>query len=120
MRVIRARVLAFGRLCWGHWKRDVRKWLERGDVRVRRHAPVLSACRCRNMLAVYPALWTFARVAGVEPTNNHAERTLRRAVMWRKVSLGNHSEAGCRFVERILTVVQTLRMQQRPVLDYLR
>ena len=75
---------------------------------------------CRNVLAVYPALWTFARIEGVEPTNNHAERTLRRAVIWRKVSFGNHSAAGCRFAERILTVVQTLRLQQRPVLDYLR
>ena len=75
---------------------------------------------CRNILAIYPALWTFARIEGVEPTNNHAERTLRRAVIWRKVSFGNHSEAGCRFTERILTVVQTLRMQHRPVLDHLR
>ena len=82
------------------------------DVRVRRF--------CRNVLAIDPALWTFARVEGVEPTNNHAERTLRRAVIWRKVSFGNHSDAGCRFTERILTVVQTLRMQHRPVLDYLR
>ena len=82
------------------------------DVRVRRF--------CRKVLAVYPALWTFARVEEVELTNNHAERTLRRAVIWRKVSFGNHSEAGCRFVERILTVVQTLRMQERSVLDYLR
>jgi len=95
---------------------ELRAALETGasgdDVRVRRF--------CRNVLAVYPALWTFARVEGVEPTNNHAERTLRRAVIWRKVSFGNHSDAGCRFTERILTVVQTLRMQQRPVLDYLR
>lgn len=109
---------------------ELRAALETGascaDVRVRRF--------CRNVLAVYPALWTFARVEGVEPTNNHAERTLRRAVIlrssgqaWRKVILrssgqgfGNHSDAGCRFVERILTVVQTLRLQHRPVLDYLR
>jgi transposase len=95
---------------------ELRAALETGascdDVRVRRF--------CRNVLGVYPALWTFARVEGVEPTNNHAERTLRRAVIWRKVSFGNHSDAGCRFTERILSVVQTLRMQQRPVLDYLR
>ena len=74
---------------------------------------------CRNILEVYPALWTFARVEGVEPTNNHAERTLRLAVIWRKISFGNHSQAGCRFTERILTVVQTLRLQQRSVMDYL-
>ena len=36
---------------------------------------------CHNILDVYPALWTFARADGVEPTNNHAERTLRLAVM---------------------------------------
>jgi len=75
---------------------------------------------CRNLLDVYPALWTFARVEGVEPTNNLAERTLRPAVLWRKISFGNHSEAGCRFVERILTTVQTLRLQKRHVLAYLR
>lgn len=75
---------------------------------------------CRNLLAVYPALWTFARVEGVEPTNNVAERTLRLAVIWRKISFGNHSAGGCRFAERILTTVQTLRLQGRHVLNYLR
>jgi transposase len=74
---------------------------------------------CQNILTVYPAMWTFARVEGVEPTNNHAERTLRLAVIWRKISFGNHSEGGCRFAERILTVVQTLRLQNRNVMNYL-
>ncbi len=83
--------------------------------------PVPKAARfCRNLLEVYPAVWTFARVEGVEPTNNRAERTLRPAVLWRKISFGNHSEAGCRFAERILTTVQTLRLQKRHVLAYLR
>jgi transposase len=83
--------------------------------------PVPKAARfCRNLLEAYPALWTFARVEGVEPTNNRAERTLRPAVLWRKISFGNHSEAGCRFAERILTTVQTLRLQKRHVLTYLR
>ena len=62
---------------------------------------------------------TFVGVAGVEPTNNAAERAVRPAVLWRKRSFGCHSEAGCRFVERLLTVVGTLRLQQRRVLDYL-
>ena len=74
---------------------------------------------CRKILAVYPALWTFMRSEGVEPTNNHAERTLRLAVIWRKISFGNHSDEGCRFAERIMTVVQTLRLQNRNVIDYL-
>ena len=74
---------------------------------------------CRNLLAVEPALWTFARRAGVEPTNNHAERVLRPGVMWRKTSFGSHSDGGCRYAERILTAVQTLRLQGRRVVDCL-
>ena len=74
---------------------------------------------CARLLQVYPALWTFVVAAGVEPTNNHVERAQRRAVLWRRRSFGSHSAAGCRFVERILTVVQTLRLQKRPVLPFL-
>jgi transposase len=74
---------------------------------------------CANMLAVEEALWTFVTTAGVEPTNNFMERLLRRAVLWRKRSFGCWSMAGCRFVERILTVVQTRRLQDQNVLDYL-
>lgn len=74
---------------------------------------------CDRLLRVYPALWTFIVVDGVEPTNNNVERAQRRAVLWRRRSFGCHSAAGCRFVERILTVVQTLRMQRRSVLEFL-
>ena len=77
------------------------------------------AAFCENVLALEPALWTFARVDGVEPTNNQMERVLRRAVLWRKRSFGCWSEAGCRFAERILTAVQTCRLQGRSVLNYL-
>jgi len=73
---------------------------------------------CENLLALEPALWTFVEVEGVEPTNNFLERLLRRAVLWRKRSFGSWSDAGCRFVERILTVVQTRRLQDKNVLDY--
>ena len=78
-----------------------------------------AATFCANVLALYPALWLFAAIEGVEPTNNHAERILRLGVLWRKNAFGCHSAAGCRFVERMLTVIQTLRLQKRPVLDYL-
>lgn len=78
-----------------------------------------AAAFCENLLAVEPALWTFVDKAGVEPTNNHIERVLRSGVLWRKNAFGCHSESGCRFVERILTVVKTLRLQGRPVLDFL-
>jgi transposase len=56
---------------------------------------------------------------GVEPTNNFMERLLRRAVLWRKRSFGCNSQSGCRFVERILTVVQTCRVHGKNALEYL-
>jgi transposase len=74
---------------------------------------------CRNLLKLEAALWTFVWEPGVEPTNNSAERPLRRAVLWRRRSFGTQSEAGSQFVERILTTVATLRQQRRDVLDYL-
>ena len=74
---------------------------------------------CANILKVERALWTFARVEGVEPTNNAAERGLRRAVVWRRTSFGTQSAAGSRFVGRVLTAVATLRQQRRDILEYL-
>jgi hypothetical protein len=74
---------------------------------------------CHNLLSLEPALWTFVAQEGVEPTNNAAERPLRRGVIWRRRSFGTQSEAGSLFVERILTAVTTLRQQQRDVLDFL-
>jgi transposase len=76
------------------------------------------AGRCREILELEPALWTFASIEGVEPTNNASELRIRHGVMWRKTSFGTDSPNGSRFVERILTVVTTLRMQGRNVLDY--
>ncbi len=78
-----------------------------------------TAGTCREILVVEPALWTFARVEGVEPTNNAAERALRHAVLWRKTSGGTESPGGSRFVENILSIVATCRQQGRGVLDYL-
>ena len=74
---------------------------------------------CRELRKWWPALWTFARVDGVERTNNMAERALHPAVLWRKGSFGSDSEAGSRFVERLLTVVATCRHQGRPLLAFL-
>src|SRR5271166_5415714 len=93
---------------WARWT-----WYSRCGM------PSAAEAFCANVLAVEPALWTFTRKDGVEPTNNHIERLLRPGVLWRKNAFGCHSEAGCRFVERILTVVQTLRLQKRPVLEFL-
>jgi transposase len=78
-----------------------------------------TAALCRELGKWWPALWTFARVVGVEPTNNVAERALRPAVLWRKGSFGSDSEAGSRFAERLLTVVATCRQQGRRLLEFL-
>lgn len=98
------------------WLRPmVRSSLERGAA---------CACRktagtCGELLRLWDCLWTFTRVEGVEPTNNAAERALRHAVIWRRISGGTDSEAGSRFVERMLSMVATCRQQDRNVLDYL-
>ncbi len=78
-----------------------------------------TAATCRDLLRLEPALWTFTRVGGVEPTNNAAERGFRHPAQWRRSSHGTASAAGSRFVEQILTVVATCRQQQRDVLAYL-
>lgn len=80
---------------------------------------VKAAGLCRALLRLWPALWTFAEVDGVEPTNNVAERALRPAVLWRKGSFGTRSEAGARFVERLLTVSATCKQHGRSVFAYL-
>lgn len=78
-----------------------------------------TAGMCRKILTVRAALWTFVRVAGVEPTNNAAERAIRPGVLWRKGSFGTHSAEGSRFAEAMMTVVATLKQQHRPVLAYM-
>jgi transposase len=78
-----------------------------------------TAGTCRELLAGEAHLWTFVRVEGVEPTNNDAERALRHGVIDRKLSGGTESEAGSRFVERMLSVVATCRQQEVNLLDYL-
>ena len=72
-----------------------------------------------NLLKHWPALWTFTRTDGVEPTNNHAERGLRGAVIYRKLSLGSQSEQGERTIERLLSASITCRLQRRSLFAYL-
>ncbi len=67
----------------------------------------------RSIEGHFDSLFTFLWEEGVEPTNNHAERTIRYAVLWRKRSLGTQSDKGCRWVERILSLRQTCRLQNR-------
>jgi hypothetical protein len=73
----------------------------------------------RDLLKVWPALWTFTDHRGVEPTNNHAERALRSAVIYRKLSLGSQNEAGERRIARLLSAHTTCRLQHRSLHGYL-
>lgn len=124
---------AHGLFAWWHWVRDgtwtrstfqqyvsplrasFRVELEKG----RECGCPKTAATCRELLAREAALWTFVRVEGIELMNNAAERSLRHAVQWRKVSSGTQSEKGSRFVAHILTVVATCQPQGRNVLVYL-
>jgi transposase len=101
---------------YARWLREVfRTELVRGSC----CACPKTAATCQELLKVEPALWTFVRECGIEPTNNAAERGLRHAVQWRKTSYGTDSAAGSHFVENVLTVVVSCRQQERNVLDYL-
>jgi transposase len=73
----------------------------------------------KNLLKRWPALCTFTLSDGVEPTNNHAERGLRGAVIYRKLSLGSQSEQGERTIERLLSASITCRLQRRSLFAYL-
>ena len=118
---------------WWHWVRDgtwkrstlqsavrtlrasFKMELERGS----QNACPKTAATCRELLMREAALWTFVRVEGIEPTNNSAERHLRHAVLWRKVSYGTQSTRGTRFVASMLTVLASCQQQGRNVLAYL-
>ena len=98
------------------WLRPmVRSSLERGAA----CACPKTATTCGELLRMWDCLWTFTRVEGVGPTNNAAERALRHAVIWRRISGGTDSEGGSRFVERMLSAVATCRQRGRDVLEYL-
>ena len=96
-------------------RREVERLLEAGS----RCGVPQTAGTCRDILKRREALWTFVQVEGVEPTNNAAERSIRPGVLWRKGSFGTQSAEGSRFVESMMTVVATLKQQQRHVLEYL-
>lgn len=86
----------------------------------REKSPLAKTVRtAQKLLKIETALWTFVSVEGVEPTNNLAEQALRGAVIWRRTSFGSQSQAGSEFVSRILTVVTSLKAQQRNPLNYL-
>lgn len=108
-------------------RETLRKKMQKHQIMVGTYLDEASICgdsrteaMAKRMLKLESALWTFIHREGVDPTNNYAERLIRPAVIWRKVSFGTDSAAGSRFVERMLTVVSTLRLQSRNVLEYVR
>lgn len=102
---------------------DVKALLQEGatyEIGPKEKTPLAKTVRtCRQLLSVEPAMWLFITTIGVEPTNNAAERAIRPAVLWRRTSFGSQSQAGSTFVARLLTVVTTLRAQNRNVLEYM-
>lgn len=98
-----------------HCKRQVEFWLEDGFANGSDELHKL----CDTMLTNFDKLWTFMKVSDMDPTNNLAERDLRKLVVWRKKSYGTKSDRGKRFVERITTVSQTLRKQAMNVLSFI-
>ena len=74
---------------------------------------------CKELWEHRERLWVFVDSEGIEPTNNAAEQALRHAVIWRKLSFGTQSASGSRFVERMLTVIETCRRQKRNVYAWL-
>jgi len=90
-------------------------WLLRcGSNSGERKVAVFSA----QLLKLESFLWTFLEHP-IEPTNNAAERALRKAVLWRKGCFGSQSQDGLHFVERMLTLAETCRQIGRHPLDYL-
>lgn len=93
----------------------MRNLLEQGKQHPRRKIAGI----CTDILRHWEAMWSFVVTEGMEPTNNAAERALRPAVIWRKVSSGTRSDAGSRFAERILTVVETCKQNLVNFCDYI-
>ena len=78
-----------------------------------------TANTCKKLLKYKTALWTFIETEGVQPTNNFAEQLIRSYVLWRKSSFGTQSDRGDLFVERMMTVTTTCKLQQRNRYDYI-
>ncbi len=96
-------------------RRRLRRLLTRGARMKNRRVKGMA----NHLLDRFDALWTFADAPGVDPTNNAAERAVRKPVLWRKGCFGSQSERGLRFAERMLTATATLRRRGEGVFDYL-
>jgi hypothetical protein len=96
-------------------RKDIERLLTEGTICD--HAK--TANTCKNILKHKAALWSFVEFEDVEPTNNLAEQLIRFYVLWRKSSFGTQSERGNLFVERMMTVTTTCKLQKRNRYDYI-
>lgn len=67
-----------------------------------------------------PNLFTFLEVAGMPPTNNHAEQSLRLPVIFRKISFGSQSEWGARALATNLSLITTAKRHGRAPLELIK
>ena len=111
-----------GTLPWPGFQRRMVPFMQRVEALLQEGAgsPCAFSRRCRRILKHRAHLWTFVYDPRVDPTNNRAERSVRQGVLWRKSSFGTQSQRGARYVERILTVCATCRLQGRSIIEYLR
>jgi len=111
-----------GTLQWPRVQRQMVPLMQRVEALLQEGArsPCAFSRRCRRILKHRAHLWTFVDDPRVEPTNNRAERSVRQGVLWRKSSFGTQSQRGAMYVERILTVCATCRLQGRSIIEYLR
>lgn len=75
--------------------------------------------RDRLMNKDHDKLFTFLRVPGVEPTNNHAERSLRFLVIMRKICFGTRSPAGSESHGVLTSLLETAKRQKRDPIAFL-
>ena len=76
--------------------------------------------KCGPILKLEPQLWVFTKKEGIEPTNNVAEQNIRPAVLWKKRSFGVESERGGQYVEAMLSIKMTARLNGVSLAKFLR
>lgn len=74
----------------------------------------------QRLLREQHACFTFLSHPDVEPTNNHAERSLRPSVILRKITFGNRSAAGARTHGVLTSLIHTAHRQSVHPIRFLR
>jgi transposase len=75
--------------------------------------------RLRVMEKDWDKLFTFLRVKDVEPTNNHAERSLRFLVIMRKICFGTRSPEGSESHGVLASILQTAKLHGKNAIQFM-